>query len=137
MYGIFSFLSQRFLKGQVIVNSKHKFIFFYFWNVYLFLVVLGLHCCTLAFSSYGKQGATLQLWCVGFSLQQLLLLLSKVSRCSNFSHCSKWAQWLWRTRLVDPQQMESSHTRDQTHVPCIGRWILNHCTTREVLQVYF
>ena len=23
-------------------------------------------------------------------------------------------------------------TRDQTCVPCIGRWILNHCTSREV-----
>ena len=22
--------------------------------------------------------------------------------------------------------------RDRTRVPCIGRWILNHCTTREV-----
>ena len=60
MSGIFSFLSQRFLKGQVIVNSKHKFIFFIFGMfIYLFLVVLGLHCCMLAFSSYGKQGATL------------------------------------------------------------------------------
>ena len=28
--------------------------------------------------------------------------------------------------------MGSSWTRDQTHVPCIGRWILNHCATREV-----
>ena len=28
--------------------------------------------------------------------------------------------------------MGSSQTRDQTRVPCIGRWILNHCTTREV-----
>ena len=26
----------------------------------------------------------------------------------------------------------SSPTRDQTHIPCIVRWILNHCTTREV-----
>ena len=25
----------------------------------------------------------------------------------------------------------SSPTRDQTCVPCIGRWILNHWTTRE------
>ena len=25
-----------------------------------------------------------------------------------------------------------SRTRDQTHVPCISRWILNHWTTREV-----
>ena len=27
--------------------------------------------------------------------------------------------------------MGSSQTRD--HVPCVGRWILNHCDTREVL----
>ena len=28
--------------------------------------------------------------------------------------------------------MESSRTRDQTHDPCTGRWILHHCTTGEV-----
>ena len=28
--------------------------------------------------------------------------------------------------------MEFSQTRDQTHVPCIGRQILYHWTTREV-----
>ena len=28
--------------------------------------------------------------------------------------------------------MESSWPRDQTHIPCIGKWILIHCTTREV-----
>ena len=28
----------------------------------------------------------------------------------------------------------SSPTRDQIHVHCIGRWILNHWTTREVLM---
>ena len=34
------------------------------------------------------------------------------------------------------QAHESSWTRDQIHVPCIGRWILNHWTTREVpLQI--
>ena len=27
----------------------------------------------------------------------------------------------------------SSWTRDRTHVPCIDRWILIHCATREVL----
>ena len=31
--------------------------------------------------------------------------------------------------------MESSWTRDWTHVACIGRCILNHWTTREVLKV--
>ena len=28
--------------------------------------------------------------------------------------------------------MGSSQTRARTRVPCIGRWILNHCTTMEV-----
>ena len=34
--------------------------------------------------------------------------------------------------LVAPQHVESSWTRDRTCVPCIGRQILIHCTTREV-----
>ena len=34
--------------------------------------------------------------------------------------------------LVAPQHVESSRIRDWTRVPCIGRWILNHCATREV-----
>ena len=34
--------------------------------------------------------------------------------------------------LVTLRHVESSWTRDQTHVPCIGRRILIHCTTREV-----
>ena len=34
--------------------------------------------------------------------------------------------------LVVLSHVGSSQTRAQTHVPCIGRQILNHCTTREV-----
>ena len=34
--------------------------------------------------------------------------------------------------LVAPWHVGSSHTRDRTHVPCIGSQILNHCTNREV-----
>ena len=34
--------------------------------------------------------------------------------------------------LVSPQHVESSRTRDQTHIPCIGRWALNHWTISEV-----
>ena len=82
---------------------------------------------------------------VGFSLQWLLLLWSPGSRCTGFSSCGAWAQqlWLagsraqaqqlWRTGLVAPWHMGSSRTRAQTRVPCIGRQILNHCTTREAL----
>ena len=35
------------------------------------------------------------------------------------------------TGLVAPQHVGSSQTRDQTHVPCIGRSVLSHWTTRE------
>ena len=34
--------------------------------------------------------------------------------------------------LVAPQHVEASWTRDRTHVPFIGKRILNHWTTREV-----
>ena len=39
----------------------------------------------------------------------------------------------YTTGLFAPQHVESSWTRYQTHVPCFGRQILNHWTTREVL----
>ena len=41
------------------------------------------------------------------------------------------AQQLWRTGLVAPRHVGSSRTRARTRVPCIGRWILDHCATRE------
>ena len=41
------------------------------------------------------------------------------------------AQELWLTGLATPQHVGSSQTRARTHVPCIGRRILNHCATRE------
>ena len=46
-----------------------------------------------------------------------------------------WAQWLWYTGLVAPLHVGSSWIRDWTHVPCIGRQILSHWTTREVHAV--
>ena len=42
------------------------------------------------------------------------------------------AQSLWWTRLVAPWHVGSSQTRARTCVPYVGRWILNHCATREV-----
>ena len=43
---------------------------------------------------------------------------------------------LWHVGVVAPQHGESWGTRDQTCVPCISRWILNDCTTREVLLAF-
>ena len=40
-------------------------------------------------------------------------------------------QQLWHTGLAAPQHMESPWSRDQTHVPCIGRQILIHWSTKE------
>ena len=72
--------------------------------------------------------------CVGFGPCEkhgLLLLRSTGSRWAGFSSCGAQAQQLWRTGLVAPRHVGSSQTRARTHVPCIGRWILNHCATRE------
>ena len=43
---------------------------------------------------------------------------------------------MWSMGLVAPRHVESSQTRDQIRVPCIGRQILNHWTTREVLEIF-
>ena len=75
--------------------------------------------------------------CSGFSFQWLLLWWSMGSRYRSSSGCSTWAQKLWVTGLVAPQLLGSSWTRDRTHVPCTGRWILNHYTPREVPATLF
>ena len=38
--------------------------------------------------------------------------------------------------VVAPRDVESSRMRDGTHVPCVGRWILIHWATREVLIIF-
>ena len=87
--------------------------------VFLFLVhVLFVYLCggspllRTGLLSWQQVGATPQPWCVGFSLQGLLLLWSTASRHTGFSNCGVraqdlWfagsraqAQWLWHTGLV-------------------------------------
>ena len=60
----------------------------------------------------------------------------RASHCGGFSCCGAQALgalvWkLWLRRLVATRHVGSSQIRDWTGVPCIARWILNHCTTRE------
>ena len=52
-----------------------------------------------------------------------------------FSRCRAHAHYLWPEGLAASKHMGSSWTRDQTRFPCIGRWITNHLTTREVHEV--
>ena len=97
--------------------------------------VLSLCCCAWAFSSCGEQGrlfscSTQASYCGGFTRGAQAL------GPEGFCSCGLWAQQLWladsSTGLAAPQHVGSSQTRDQTCAPCIGRWILVHCTSREV-----
>ena len=67
------------------------------------MAALDLHCCVSVLSSCCKQGL-----------------------------CLSWSTGSGGTGLASLWPEESSQTRDQTHVPCIGRQILIYCTTREV-----
>ena len=87
--------------------------------IYLFMAVLGLHCCAWAFSSCGEQGLLFVVRCG-----------ARASHCSGFSCCRPPAQHVGFSSCGT--HVGSSRTRARTRVPCIGRWILNHCTTREV-----
>ena len=114
-----------------------KYLFIYFWLCWVFVAVHGFF---LVVASRGYSS----LRCMGFLLWWLLLLWIMGSRCASFSSCGGWAQqlWLagsraqaqqlWRTGLVALRHVGSSRTGAQTHVPCIGRRILNQCATREV-----
>ena len=105
--------------------------------MFLFLAALGLHCFIAAcgLSLVAASGGYSSLRWAGFSLRWLLLLWSTGCRpvgsvavaCGLYSAGSVVVEH----GLVTPQHVGSSRTRDQTHVPCIGRRILNHCATRE------
>ena len=122
--------------------NKFILFYFYFWLCWVFVAARGL-------SLVAASGGYSSLRCVGFSLWWLLLLRSTGSRCAGFSSCGTraqqlclvgsraQAQQLWRTGLVAPRHVGSSRARARTLVPCIGRWILNHCATREVPTTYF
>ena len=69
-------------------------------------------------------GGCSSLWGMAFSLWGLLLLQNLVPGCMHFRSC--FALWL----------VGSSQTRACTCVPCIGRQILNHSTTRESLYFF-
>ena len=86
-----------------------------FQNFYLlvsfFLAALGLCCCARV---------TLLLWC-----NRLLIVVASLV-------VERAGLIVVDMGLVTPRHVESSQTRDQTHVLCIGRQILTYWTTKEV-----
>ena len=99
-----------------------------FWSVQITQCLFSFGCAGPFFAARGLSlGAASRNYtncCAGFSLLQLLLLQS--------TSFGAQAQYLCCLSLVAPRHMVSSQTRDQTCVPCTGRWILYHWTTREV-----
>ena len=119
----------------------HKFFLLFFLNkfIYLFLVALGLCCCTRAFSNCGERRLLF------VAVRGLLIAVAcpvaenglQVRGLHQLWHAGSGAQaqQLWRMGLVALWHVGFSRTRAGTHVPCIGRRILNHCATREVQDV--
>ena len=99
---------------------KNSCIFSVF-NTYLFMAVLGLHCCTWLSLTVKSSGYS-SLQCAGFSLQWFLLLwtmgprLHRLSSCGHRLGCSMWD-------LPGP--------RNET-----ARGFSNHWITREVCTFF-
>ena len=100
-----------------------------------FLAALGLRCCVWAFPSCVERGLLFVVVC------GLLIAVASLVVEHGLQACELQQLWLegsraqaqqWYMGLVALWHVGSSRTRDRTHVPCIGRWILNHWTTREV-----
>ena len=102
--------------------------------------VLGLCCCMWALSSCGEQGPLFIAVC-RFLIEVAPLVAEHRLQVPWLQELclagsGAQAQELWCTGLVAPWHVGSSWTRARTCVPCIGRWILNHCTTREALSLH-
>ena len=135
-------LNSHFVFFSLFIFLIDLYLFIYFCLCWVFVAAHG-------FSLLVASGGYSSLRCAGFSLQWLLLLRSTGSKHVGFSSCGTWAQqmWLagsrvqaqqlWRTGLVAPWHVGSSQTRVRTHIPCIGRQILNHCATREAFFLFF
>ena len=90
-------------------------------------------------STFGCSGSSLL--CIGFlELQQARLLSSRSASAPLVAEHrleGARARSLQCTGLAAPWHVEFPQTRDQTRVPCIGRWIFIHCTTKELHLFFF
>ena len=122
-------------------NSKYPALWIIQWNIccswarpFLGTVSFFFY---LQFRLYRMQGPRCCLW--AFSNRSDPGLLSscriRASHCSGF-FCGDWAPGK-QASVVGKHELScsvaSSRTRDQTCVPCIGRRVLTHCATREVI----
>ena len=111
-----------------------------FWkkfSINYFLAAVSLHCSSQAFSSCSEQGLLSRYGAWASHHGGSSGCRPQALGYESFHSCSTWAQQLWQAGSVALQHVGSSWTRDQTHVPCIDRWILNHWTTKNVPEMLF
>ena len=120
--------------------------FLSFLKFYLFLVVLGLHCCAWAFSSCGERGP------VFVAIHGLLIAMASLVVEHRLS--AHGLQYLQRTDSIAVARLLSSlgsvvvvcglscseacgifPDQGSNLCPNIGRWASIHCTTREVPSI--
>ena len=117
-------------------NTDFIYLFIYLWLCWVLAVARGIFCCSSTRALRCGVWASLQLQHIDFSLVVTCRLCScgtwapehmgSVVVACGLSICSVQAQLPHGIcDLISPN-------RDRTHVPCIGRKILNHWTTREV-----
>ena len=107
---------------------KQLTLFIYLF-IYLFMAVLGLRFCARAFSSCGKRRPLFiavrgPLTIAASLVAEHRLQTRKLSNCGSRAQLLRGVWDLPRPGL-------------RTHIPCIGRQILNHCATRGALAFVF
>ena len=112
-------------------NFVYLFIYYSFW-------LCGVFITAQAFFSLRQAGTPFQLWCLGFSLEGLLLPQSRGSRA--FSLQKLWlpgsgaqTQGLGRPGPAALLHVGPPHIREGTRVSWNGRWFLYPQKTREAL----
>ena len=127
---------------QISSNNKLKSIFNTFENIFKFIYFYLFLLRWVSIAVWGFPPVPVRGCYPVVAFRLLITVVSLIFthrlQAQGLSSCSSWAleHWLsmWCMGLVAQKHVASSWTRDWTRVPCIGRWILNHCTTREVLS---
>ena len=101
-----------------LINLFIYYLFIYFWLRWVFIAACGL------FSSCVERGLLFVV------VRELLIAVA--SLCCWALALGTWASAVVVRGLIAPRRVESSRTRAWSRVPCVGRRIFNHCTTREV-----
>ena len=94
------------------------YLFIYLWPSWVFVAVCGLSLVVVSMGPLLPTCSMQSSYCSGFSCCRAQAL-----GCLGFSCYGMWAQQLWLSGLLALQHVESSQTRDGTHVHCTGRFL--------------